>query len=82
MTAERAGLGSSLRCKGWPVSTTHSIVGAVVGFAAVGVSADAVSWGKVGTIVMSWVVSPVRFLKRRISVIAHSSANPWVTSQV
>ncbi len=45
--------------KGWPVSTTHSIVGAVVGFAAVGVSMDAVSWGKVGTIVMSWVISPV-----------------------
>jgi len=45
--------------KGWPVSTTHSIVGAVIGFAAVGVSVDAVSWDKVGTIVMSWVVSPV-----------------------
>jgi inorganic phosphate transporter, PiT family len=45
--------------KGWPVSTTHSIVGAVVGFAAVGVGVDAVSWGKVGTIVMSWVVSPL-----------------------
>jgi len=45
--------------KGWPVSTTHSIVGAVIGFAAVGVSMDAVSWDKVGTIVMSWVVSPL-----------------------
>jgi len=45
--------------KGWPVSTTHSIVGAVVGFAAVGVGMDAVNWGKVGTIVMSWVVSPL-----------------------
>jgi PiT family inorganic phosphate transporter len=45
--------------RGWPVSTTHSIVGAVVGFAAVGVSMDAVSWGKVGTIVMSWVISPL-----------------------
>ena len=44
---------------GWPVSTTHSIVGAVVGFAAVGVGMDAVNWGKVGTIVMSWVVSPL-----------------------
>ena len=44
---------------GWPVSTTHSIVGAIVGFAAVGVSMDAVNWGKVGTIVASWVVSPV-----------------------
>jgi PiT family inorganic phosphate transporter len=45
--------------KGWPVSTTHSIVGAVVGFAAVGISMDAVSWSKVGTIVMSWVISPL-----------------------
>ena len=45
--------------KGWPVSTTHSIVGAIVGFAAVGIGVDAVQWGKVGTIVMSWVVSPL-----------------------
>ena len=45
--------------KGWPVSTTHSIVGAIVGFAAVGIGVEAVHWEKVGTIVMSWVVSPV-----------------------
>ena len=45
--------------KGWPVSTTHSIVGAIVGFAAVGIGVDAVQWGKVGTIAMSWVVSPL-----------------------
>lgn len=44
---------------GWPVSTTHTIVGAVVGFAAVGIGMEAVKWGKVGTIVMSWVVSPL-----------------------
>ncbi|MCO4810920.1 MAG: inorganic phosphate transporter [Gammaproteobacteria bacterium] len=44
---------------GWPVSTTHSIVGAIVGFAAVGIGVEAVQWGKVGTIVMSWVVSPL-----------------------
>ncbi|MFD1217342.1 inorganic phosphate transporter [Microbulbifer celer] len=44
---------------GWPVSTTHSIVGAIVGFSAVGISPDAVAWGKVGSIVASWVVSPV-----------------------
>lgn len=43
---------------GWPVSTTHSIVGALVGFAAVGVSADAVAWSKVGGIVGSWVITP------------------------
>ena len=45
--------------RGWPVSTTHSIVGAIVGFAAVGIGVDAVQWGKVVTIVMSWVASPL-----------------------
>jgi len=44
---------------GWPVSTTHSIVGAIVGFAAVGIAPSVVSWDKVGAIVASWVVSPV-----------------------
>jgi len=31
---------------GWPVSTTHSIIGAIIGFTAVGVSPDAVEWGQ------------------------------------
>ncbi|MFT2091710.1 inorganic phosphate transporter [Paraglaciecola sp. 2405UD69-4] len=43
---------------GWPVSTTHSIIGAIVGFAAVGVSSEAVEWGKVTGIVGSWVITP------------------------
>lgn len=43
---------------GWPVSTTHSIVGAIIGFAAVGISADAVQWGAVWGIVGSWVITP------------------------
>ncbi len=45
--------------RGWPVSTTHSIVGSIVGFAIVGIGIDAVQWGMVGTIVMSWVTSPL-----------------------
>jgi len=44
---------------GWPVSTTHSIVGATVGFAAVGIGFDAVQWNTVGNIAMSWVASPL-----------------------
>jgi|SRR5690554_277688 len=44
---------------GWPVSTTHTIVGAIIGFAAVGISVDAVDWSSVTSIVSSWVVSPV-----------------------
>jgi len=44
---------------GWPVSTTHSIVGAIIGFAAIGVSTDTVVWSKVLGIVGSWVVTPL-----------------------
>ncbi len=44
---------------GWPVSTTHSIVGAIVGFGAVGVGFDAVAWSKVIKIVISWIASPI-----------------------
>lgn len=45
--------------KGWPVSTTHSIVGAIVGFGAVGLGVEAVEWGKVGQIASSWLISPL-----------------------
>jgi PiT family inorganic phosphate transporter len=45
--------------KGWPVSTTHSIVGALIGFAIVGISPDAVKWNQVGGVVMSWIISPL-----------------------
>ncbi|MDJ0872304.1 MAG: inorganic phosphate transporter [Gammaproteobacteria bacterium] len=44
---------------GWPVSTTHSIVGGLVGFAVVGIAVDSVNWGKIGQIAASWVVSPL-----------------------
>jgi PiT family inorganic phosphate transporter len=44
---------------GLPVSTTHSIVGAIVGFGAVALGIDAVAWGKVAQITASWVTSPV-----------------------
>ncbi len=45
--------------KSWPVSTTHSIVGAVVGFGCVALGVELVEWGKVGIITAGWVVSPL-----------------------
>ncbi|MEO5342990.1 MAG: inorganic phosphate transporter [Gammaproteobacteria bacterium SHHR-1] len=45
--------------RGWPVSTTHTIVGAIVGFAIAGIGMDAVQWGKIGGIVASWLISPL-----------------------
>ncbi len=44
---------------GWPVSTTHSIVGAIVGFAIAGLGWGAVQWPVIGSIAMSWVISPL-----------------------
>jgi inorganic phosphate transporter, PiT family len=44
---------------GLPVSTTHSIVGAVVGIGIVSFGFSGVAWGKVGQIAGSWVVSPL-----------------------
>ena len=44
---------------GWPVSTTHSIVGAILGFGIAYGGIQAVYWDKVGSIVSSWIVSPL-----------------------
>ncbi|HCS90783.1 MAG: inorganic phosphate transporter [Thiohalocapsa sp. PB-PSB1] len=53
--------------RGWPVSTTHSIIGGIVGasltlgFIALdgSRSLEMVHWGQIGTIALSWVISPV-----------------------
>ncbi|MGE4509597.1 MAG: inorganic phosphate transporter [Sulfurimonadaceae bacterium] len=42
-----------------PVSTTHSIVGAVMGAGIAAAGFSIVSWGTMGQIVASWVISPV-----------------------
>ena len=42
-----------------PVSTTHSIIGAIVGFSLAYNGADAVNWEKIWLVIASWVASPV-----------------------
>jgi PiT family inorganic phosphate transporter len=44
---------------GWPVSTTHAIVGAIIGFGAIAGGFQAILWGEVTSIAISWVVSPL-----------------------
>ncbi|MFC3025325.1 inorganic phosphate transporter [Vibrio zhugei] len=44
---------------GWPVSTTHSIIGAIIGFACISVGTQAVDWSSVQGIVGSWIVTPI-----------------------
>jgi len=73
--------------RGWPVSTTHSIVGALVGFALVGIGVDAVQWNKVGLIVASWVISPALggllafLLMQSIRKLILNTENPFQNAQ-
>ena len=68
---------------GWPVSTTHSIVGAIVGFAAVGLGTNSVDWGKIGHIAMSWIISPAIsgffafFIFRSIQTLILDTKDPF-----
>ena len=82
---------------GWPVSTTHSIVGAVVGFGCISLGAQFVKWGDVGMIALGWIVSPMMsgavayllfrwILKsvffKRDPVQAAKRVTPWLVSLV
>lgn len=44
--------------RGWPVSTTHTVIGAVIGFGLICVGLDNINWNKIIYIIMSWLVSP------------------------
>lgn len=74
---------------GWPVSTTHSIIGGIVGASlAIGLKEqlggmEMVQWNKIGQIALSWVLSPVLgcifalilfgFIKRHVLVYNESA---------
>ncbi len=44
---------------GWPVSTTHAMVGAILGFGGVIGGVDAIQWAETGSIALSWIISPL-----------------------
>ncbi len=45
--------------KSLPVSTTHSIVGAMIGFGIMAGGFSVIKWSKLAAVVLSWVISPV-----------------------
>jgi PiT family inorganic phosphate transporter len=75
---------------GAPVSTTHAIVGGVMGAGVVAAGFGAVDWGKMGQIAASWVISPIlggviaagflAFIKSRINDVEDKlgAARLWV----
>lgn len=78
---------------GWPVSTTHSIVGAIVGFGLINYGMAAINWSKVTFIFSSWLLSPLlggfisytifNIFRRQIFYTRHPVAaakrvTPWI----
>jgi PiT family inorganic phosphate transporter len=45
--------------KSLPVSTTHSIVGAMIGFGIMAGGFTVINWGKLFAVVLSWIISPL-----------------------
>lgn len=67
---------------GWPVSTTHSIVGAVIGFGVLALGVKAIYWHQVINIALSWIVTPIiagviaYLLFRSVQKLIFSSSKP------
>jgi phosphate/sulfate permease len=59
-----------------PVSTTHSIIGAIIGFSLAFDGTAAVNWDKVGLVVASWIVSPL--LAGAFSLVTFYSLNTFI----
>jgi PiT family inorganic phosphate transporter len=77
----------------WPVSGTHAIIGAVLGFGLIVAGINAVQWPVVGRIALSWVISPAisafvsylffYFIQRKIlyaysPLLATKKIVPWL----
>lgn len=45
--------------RGWPVSSSHAVVGAIAGFSWVAVGVGAIDWSSIGTITFAWIVTPL-----------------------
>ena len=71
----------------WPVSTTHSIIGSIIGFSIVYGGTESINWDKVGEIALSWVISPLlacvfSFLSfNLIKKFIFESKRPYINTQ-
>ena len=64
---------------GWPVSITHTVIGAIVGFGLIGIGFSAIKWGMLGKILVSWVVSPI--LSGLLSLAMMAIVHKWIMEQ-
>ena len=45
--------------QGWPVASSHAVVGAIAGFSWVAIGSEAIAWDNIGLICLGWIVTPI-----------------------
>lgn len=65
--------------RGWPVSSSHAVVGAIAGFGWAGIGVGAIDWSSIGQITFAWIVTPV--ISGTIAVLFYSQIKHWILDQ-
>lgn len=65
--------------RGWPVSSSHAVVGAIAGFSCVAVGVQAIDWSSIGIITVAWIVTPV--VSGTIAALFYSLVKRWILDQ-
>lgn len=65
--------------QGWPVASSHAIVGATVGFGCVSLGFSAVRWSTVGIISLTWILTPIA--SGTIAALFYSQVRYWILNQ-
>lgn len=72
---------------GLPVSTTHSIVGAIMGFGIIYAGTNTINWNAVVNILLSWIITPfiagilAYLLFRSVQILIFNSSNPYINAR-
>lgn len=65
--------------QGWPVASSHAVVGAIAGFSWVAAGIQAVSWSTLGSISLTWVLTP--FMSGTVAGLFYSQLKRWILDQ-
>ena len=65
--------------QGWPVSSSHAVVGAIAGFSWVAAGWGAVDWSSVRLISFTWVITPV--ISGLIANLFYGQIKRWILDQ-
>lgn len=65
--------------QGWPVSSSHAVVGAIAGFSASAIGTSAINWSSIGMITLGWIVTPV--ISGTVAALFYSQIKHWILDQ-